>query len=808
MFQLTQKKSFLFYTFFMIFFIIFHLSGQNASQKSIDEEVQTDSLEVDSLFYEADSVFFDVKENRLELINKAKIIYHTSMMEADTISIDIDKNQAITKGHSILTDKDQIVLGDQLFFDLDSQQGMISKGASRFDQGYYYGEEIRKIDDKVFDVDDGKFTTCDAKAPHFYIYSKKLRLYHNDKVVAKPILFFVNHFPVLGLPYGTFTVKKGRHSGILVPSPGYDKINGKKLEDIALFYAYHDYADVFLMMDYYEKTGWRANFLTDYKKRYDFDGKFSTELKKTITSPQAYRYDWRIKCEHNHTFRNNKTLDLDIDFFSSSSIWEGSDDVNERLSEKITSNISYKQQLWGRSFYLDASYTDDFKNEMKSITLPNIRYSLPLKPVYELFSADGEKNDSWWKNFNYSYYLRAAHEGDIKDPDADFWDVIYKTKKDSTGNYITQHNAGIKHTISLSYNYKFSGWLQLTQSLSYNEAWFDRDINNVKLVRGYDYSTTSKMSFSMYGIRTFNHQFLKAIRHIFTPTVSFNYLPDFTHNDRFYNFDGISVRSGTRSRRINFSLSNKWQLKYRTPKGKQDKKINDFITISSSTSYDMEKEEDHFSNISHRININPGNFSYKIFALSTDPSLNITQKTNDIQITDFDYKKWDWAIDNWVLRINNRISFSGNASYKDYFPLEKNQFVTQKYFDDDTTEKDELDFNIEDYEEMEQNKTNWSFTFNHAYSTDKQKNKNNQYDHSVRSSINFDLTKNWKCTYSNTIDIKEKELKEFDITVKRKLHCWEIYFHYEKSPNFWKYEIKLFNVEFPKTLLLKTSDRK
>ncbi len=490
---------------FILFILIALLSkiiySENTEIALVSEadSVLVDTLQADSLFYFADSLFYSVPDERIELLNNAKIIYHTSTIEADTISIDLKHDQASTQGSSILKDKNEIVLGSSLKYDLNSKWGIIGDGTSKFDKGYYHGDEIRKIDDEVFDVDNGKFTTCDALHPHFYIHSKKLRLYKNDKIVAKPVVFYVNHFPVMALPFGTFTIKRGRHSGILVPSPGYNKDKGKYIEDIALYFAYKDHLDMLLAYDFYEKTGWQTRFKLDYIDRYPYKGNFEVRLQKEMEHLESYRYEWLITYLHHHNLSNKRTLDVNATFVSSKKIWEGSDDIDERLNEKITSSLHYKQQLWGRSLHISSSYIDDLKNNLKDITLPKISYSLPSKPIYELFINEDKETpeNAWWKDFSYSYRFNAIHIGSINDPHPDFWDIIYKGKKDSAG-YVNQHNVGVKHIGGLYYRHKLFSWLDFNQSFSLNEAWFDRDEDGKKYVRGNDYSTSSSLSLSLY----------------------------------------------------------------------------------------------------------------------------------------------------------------------------------------------------------------------------------------------------------------------------------------------------------------------
>ena len=111
--------------------------------------VEPDSIKIDSLFYSADSVFYYEDIERIDFIGNAAVKYHSSNIEADTISIDLTKNQAFAKGRSFLKDGTQTAIGKDIYFDLDSKWGIIQKGASKFDKGFYYGKEIRKIAKKA-----------------------------------------------------------------------------------------------------------------------------------------------------------------------------------------------------------------------------------------------------------------------------------------------------------------------------------------------------------------------------------------------------------------------------------------------------------------------------------------------------------------------------------------------------------------------------------------------------------------------------------------------------------------------------------
>ena len=94
------------------------------------EQVAIDTVEIDSVFYWADSIFYDVKNETIDLVGKAKITYQNSNIISDTIRINLAKEQAYAKGKSYLQDGTQNMLGKDIYFDLDSQWGLIKSGIS------------------------------------------------------------------------------------------------------------------------------------------------------------------------------------------------------------------------------------------------------------------------------------------------------------------------------------------------------------------------------------------------------------------------------------------------------------------------------------------------------------------------------------------------------------------------------------------------------------------------------------------------------------------------------------------------------
>lgn len=783
----------------MIFLSLIGLSNLLFSQTNdtksiaIDDTLKVEKILDDSLSYEADSLEYYVNDERIRLIGQAIINYGFSRIQSDSMIVDFNKEQAFANGQIIMQDKDQILIGESVFYDINTETGYIINGASQFDLGFYYGQNIRKVDKEVFDVDNGRFTTCDAEVPHFDIRSKEMRVYRNHMVVGRPVIFYVNEFPVAGFPFAAFSIKRGRESGILVPEPGYNPTDGKYIKNISFYYPINDYSDFTVSADFMELSGWKTEIDLPYKKRYDYEGRLNAVLRKQISEFDSYSYNWSINEHHHQRFYDKSDFSMNLDFASSREIWNNESDINKRLQEQITSSISYRKPFKNSSLYLSSSYTEDMINDTRNLVLPSFSYSLPSKPIYELFPVNSDslkQKDFWWKNFSYSWRSSGTHTGYIKEKSPSFSDLFYESSRDSLGKYINEHHAGVKQSIGLSWNNSLFGWLKLNQSFSFDEVLMDRDVNNNKLAHGYSYSSNSGVSFSLYGMRKFQNIPLRAVRHIVTPSVNYSWSPDFSEKNKdLYSFGSIGVNKSKKSSSLGLSLEQKWQIKYITPKAVEEKKLNDFLILRSSTSYNLINKDKPWTDIYHTLTLNP--FSYEDdIKISTNQSFGATQ-----DVYEFNIKSW---------RLNMGLSFTGDAVYQEYFPIEKNEFITRKYFE----QKDSLstqDIVIESIADLENliKPGSWKVNFDYDYSKDKI---NDYISTSLRSSLNVKLSTNWSLNYTNYINMKDHELLSQTINLTRELHCWRLTFAYTKSATFWDYRVVLLNIKLPDSLKLQTTD--
>lgn len=766
-------------------------SADSLFADSLKVELST-ATKLDSLFYEADSIRAYYDTEQIYLYGNTSVDYGQSNIRADSLYIDLKREQANTWGHTLMRDGDQLLIGANVRYDVRSQTGILADGQSFIENGYYNGSEIRKTGGNVYDIDGGSFTTCDLAEPSYWFWAKAMRIYQRDKVVGKHVLAYVNHLPIFYFPFITMSIKRGRHPGFLIPEPGYNSVDGKYLRDLAYYYPYQDLADFTVGVDLMEKTGWKANFRTNYVQRYYYNGGFAASYQQRI-SGAGTSYDWSLRGNHHHDLPEKSSVDLALDFVSNKRIYESSDLLDESLAQWLNSSLSYRKPMGNTYFNAGALYNQDLINDTANLSLPSMSWSLPTRPVYELFAGSAT---AWYSNLSYYYNVRLDHTGNIRNPDPDLQDYIWQNTLDPADStkYLVEHHLGMKQVMGLSNSYNYRGWLNLRQSVDYSEAWFDRNKQQEQWVRGNDYSASVNGSFNLYGMRNFERGRISTIRHTVNPSVGLSFLPDFEDNQDFYSFGGIALRQGGKRANLNFSVDQKWQFKL--GRERNVRKLNDLFTWNSRIAANLYEKDKPFGKLSHSFAFRPGTFDlgklnhqdFKLdgLKLGYNAQLNLTQNTYMVGLTDA-------AIEAQYL--SQSLNISGNAPYTEYFAAPKNRSF-QAFGEQQS----------EDEKKAAELSNSWSLGVSHDLFAPKSllepKTQN------LRLNASLKITQNYSLTYSNFYNLKTQELISQGIRLVRDLHCWKLDISFNKRNEYWDYRILFFNTQFPDALRFQTRDSK
>ena len=149
---------------------------------------------------------------------------------ADSVEIGRSARTLRAKGSVSLRDPRYRLEASQLEMNLEDETATLLDADVFIEEGHlsFSGSRLRKFTGQVYEVEDGRFTTClcEDGTPPWRIGARELRLRREGEVVADDATFYVYDVPVLYLPYVYFPHLSQRTTGLLFPSFGWSDRNG------------------------------------------------------------------------------------------------------------------------------------------------------------------------------------------------------------------------------------------------------------------------------------------------------------------------------------------------------------------------------------------------------------------------------------------------------------------------------------------------------------------------------------------------------------------------------------------------------
>ena len=180
------------------------------------------------------------------------ITYKDIVLTCDKITVHIDTRDATAEGNVKVTQKGVYFTGDKIVYNFDTRKGTILNGFVNAKPLYGKAQEVNKLANKdEYHLDRGYVTTCDLDKPHYRIQSREIKIYLNDKIVAKHILLFIGDVPVMYLPYYVQPLKEAQKASFTV-------ITGKKSD-----WGYY----LLTSYRYYFNENLRGDLLLDYRAK-------------------------------------------------------------------------------------------------------------------------------------------------------------------------------------------------------------------------------------------------------------------------------------------------------------------------------------------------------------------------------------------------------------------------------------------------------------------------------------------------------------------------------------------------------------
>ncbi len=784
-----------------------------------------------------DSMLFNINEQKVYLYNAAQINYKEIELKANYIEINFGKDEAFASGVKDSTGKEvgkpqfkdggDEFTANSLRYNFKTKKGIITGVITEQSGGFLHSERTKRLADGNVCLKNGLYTTCDLEHPHFYVNLTKAKVIPNQKIISGPAYLVIEDVPIpLGIPFGFFPNKKGNKSGILIPEYGEEINRGFFLKGGGYYFAISDYVDAIIRSEIYSKGSWGGSLLSNYKKRYKYNGNLNISYSKLImgekefpnySNSNTYWLRWMhtqdSKAHPNHTFSAN------VNFGSSSYNKYNNYSVDNRLQSSVQSNISYVQRWPNSPFNFSANFrhSQNLLDSTVSISLPELNLSMSRQTFFKSKNRVGKAHwyQSIYENIGVSYNSNLSNS------------IETKENKLFTEQTLHNFNNGIRHSVPVSTSLKVMKFFMLNPSLTYTERWYLKTINktwlptqnfptdtipaylNTDTVNGFkragDYIVSIPLTTKLYGFfqsRNPNAKII-ALRHMMTPSVSYSYRPDYSkkqygyyetvqkdtigRTDTYSYFSNGIFGAPPKGKygAINLSLGNNLELKV---KSKTDtitgtKKIVLLESLYFGSSYNMALDSMKWSSISIQgrtnlfklIDINFGGIvdPYAYDSLGRKLKMSQWKKNQTIGRLQSGSLSAGFALtsDGFKKKENNQTEVSKQAAINSGLPINY------------------LDYYV-DFKIPWTFRTDLSLNYSTQYNDETYK-----FKHTITKTLSFsgdvNLTSKWKVSVQSGYDIESRKLTYTNINIYRDLHCWEMRFSWIPFGSYKSYSFQI-----------------
>ncbi|MCJ7507155.1 MAG: hypothetical protein MUO85_00305, partial [candidate division Zixibacteria bacterium] len=386
-------------------------------------KIENDTLmREDTVKYSAESIDYVMNEEMITLeknsyleygqtsLKAGRVKYHTQkqVLTAEGIPVMKDSSEVIEE-LPILKDGNEEITGQSMAYNLKTRRGKIKVGETEFNQGIFTGNRIRKIEDKVLFVNRGIYTTCDQENPHYHFAGPNMKIIADDKVIVKPLVFYMADLPVFAIPFYVFPIKPGRHSGFTVFDLGNLESSRRFIRNFGYYWVFSDYWDLKTTLDYFEGTGWifhgRARYAVRYLLNGSLDGSYTRESYWSGYT-QSRKNRWDISFNHYYSFSEVTKLTGSGTFVSDNNYYRDvSLNEEQRRNRSLSSKVSLSTRRgdWSITTAVDRSLNLD--TDARTDVFPTLSLSKPSLPIFKPQKEETTEteNKRWYHSIYYSY---------------------------------------------------------------------------------------------------------------------------------------------------------------------------------------------------------------------------------------------------------------------------------------------------------------------------------------------------------------------------------------------------------------------
>lgn len=763
-----------------------------------------------SIFYDAeDSIALDAIHNKVMLYGKAVVKFQTMRLEADYIEYSFSTNEAcangvldslgVLQGKPKFDDEGQSFIQEYMCYNFRTKKGFSRKSVTQEGDIVFHAAQSKRHSNEWVHIKGGKFTTCDAENPHFHFHLTKAIIVPQKKIISGPMYMKVRKVPLpLALPFAWFPNKNESTHGVIFPGYGNANDLGYFLKDGGYYFPIGQVADVRLLGDIYSRGSWSLANITNYNKRYKFNGAFSisrTVIRRSLPELPDFSRSTEFFVRWNHTqdpkARPNSNFSTNVNFGTANNFRNNLNSSQaDYLTNTFTSSAQWNKMFPGTPYSLavNARHTQNSATGNVELLVPGItvnrnRTNLPVSKWLGK-KVSGRK---WYDQIGVTY---AANFENLLTEQAD------NVRFDRFGQLARSTRNGVRQTATVSSQAKL-GFVTFTPTFNYNEFWtfkhlaptLNPDGNTFALdtLDGFrsarDWRLSGSFNTRFYGMFNFkNGKNLKALRHVITPQAGVSYVPSFDRRNFFYNdqgdlttyneFDMARFRPSNTNEQfnINFSVANNLEAKMRDKAagGRATKKVRLIENYVVSGSYNMIADSLNLSDISMR--------GFTTLFNNLTINYNSTYSAYDRDANGLRVNRYLAETQGKLLRMTrSAVAFGWNFRSKSKSGSKK---------------PEELEIPEEQLEIIERNRHQfvdfnvpWSLNVNYSLNLNRRWNVADQADENdITQSIlfngDFSVLEKWKVGFDSGYDLVAREFTPTSVNVYWDLHCWELTFNW------------------------------
>ena len=598
----------------------------------------------------ADNIRNEVPKKMSYLNQNAEVSYQDMKINADYIQIDWDKGLIFARGKidstgkmlepAIATQGGKKYEYESFNYNYKTKQAIAYNARTEESEGVIVAEKTKKVNDSVFYLKRGKYTTDEYflkkkdTIADYYLLAPDIKLVkgkENSKLITGPIQMYLEQVPTpLILPFAILPFSEKRMAGILIPSFGERQDVGFFLNSLGYYLPIGEHFDVKTYFDYYTKGSWNFRPEVTYRKNYKYNGSFRGEIGTTIrgikglenyTKSSVYNIAWTHTqdTKANPFFNFSASVNITSNKFYNNTVNNSHIFNQSALNAQQNSTVSFTKRFLNLPITITGtgSYSQNFTTGLTDIRLPQLNVSTNqfylFKPKTGIRTGMLE-NITVNTGLQFSNYVSGVKSGDLFTKT--MWDNMQTGAKNKI-ELATNTTVAKFFTFSLGANIDNVATTK-TISKNYNPVTNTLERNLNKNLTGYStFSTSASLQTVLYGMLKFGEKSkIQAIRHMVTPSIGFTYSPDFGdpkfgYFKSYYDERGVlttySIFEGGMfgspnqglTQSIGFNINNNLEMKVRSKTDSTGtKKVKIFESLNISGGYNFAADKYKWSLIS------------------------------------------------------------------------------------------------------------------------------------------------------------------------------------------------------------------